>query len=179
MNVRDFIFEWQNQPVRIRMKKDCDILEISEDEKLGPFKNDDEVKLPYWQAKILVKQELAQFLDLKPIEPGDLHKILYRELPNPQLTPIDPNFYVKIHETLVELTERNEKNPDLLVLQKIKKLKTLLQDVVSRRFYKLLRIAATRGSESSEMLQNCTNEERELYKSLRKILEDWQSQFLV
>ena len=72
---------------------------------------------------MLVKQNLAEFLDLKPIEPGDLHKILYRELPNPQLTPIDPNFYVKIHENLLELTEQNKKTPDLLLLQKIKKLK--------------------------------------------------------
>lgn len=179
MNVKDFIFEWRNQPVRIRLVKDCEILEISDDEKLGPYKKGDEVKLPYWEAKILVKQNYAQFLDFKPIQPADLHKILYRELPKSQLTPIDPYFYVKIHETLLELTEQNKKNPDLLVLQKIKKMKSLLRDVLSRRFYKLLRMAAATGKVSSEMLENCSNEERELYESLRKILTEWEAQFLV
>lgn len=179
MNVRDFIFEWRNHAVRIRLLKECAILEISEDEKIGPFKEGDEVKLPYWQAKILVKQEYAKFIDLKPIQPGDLHKILYRELPNPQLTPIDPNFYAKIHESLVELTEQNKKNPDLLVLEKIKKMKSLLRDLISRRFYKLLRIAATVGGETSDMLKNCSNEEKDLYKSLREIIDDWVGQFLI
>ena len=179
MNVRDFIFEWRNHPERIKLIKECAVLEIPNDEKIGPFKEGDEVKLPYWQAKILVKQKYAKFIDLKPIQTGDLHKILYRELPNPQLTPIDPNFYVKIHDNLLQLTEQNKKTPDLLVLEKIKKMKSLLRDVVSRRFYKLLRIAATAGSETSEMLKNCSNEEKELYKSLKKILNNWEAQFLV
>ena len=179
MNVKDFIFEWRHHLERIKMKKDCDVLEISDDEKIGPFKEGDEVKLPYWQAKILVNQNYAKFIDLKPIQPGDLHKILYRELPNPQLTPIDPNFYVKIHESLLELTEQNKKNPDLLVLEKIKKMKSLLRDVISRRFYKLLRLAATTEKESSDILQNWTNEEKGLYEILRKILSEWESQFLI
>ena len=102
MNVRDLIFEWRNHPERIKLIKECAVLEIPNDEKIGPFKEGDEVKLPYWQAKILVKQEYAKFIDLKPIQTGDLHKMLYRELPNPQLTPIDPNFYVKIHDNLLE-----------------------------------------------------------------------------
>ena len=122
MNVRDFIFEWRNHPVRIRLIKECMLLEISADETIGPYKEGEEVKLPYWQAKILVKQDYANFVNLKPIQTGDLNKILYRELPNPQLTPIDPNFYVKIHETLLDLSERNKKNPDLLVMEKIKKI---------------------------------------------------------
>jgi len=177
--VRNFIFEWRNQPVRIKIIKDCAPLEITGTEKLGPFKEGDEIKLPFWQAKILVKHEYGKFLDFKPIQPADLHKILYRELPNPQLTPIDPHFYVKIHESLLELIEQNKTNPDLLRLEKIKKIRSLLRDVISRRFYKLLRIAATTGNENFEMLKNATTEERELYKNLRKILNEWESQFLI
>lgn len=176
--VRNFIFEWRHHPVKIRFIKDVGVLEITPDEKLGPFKEGEETKLPYWQAKILIKHNNAQFVDFKPIQTGDLHKILYKELPNPQLTQIDPNFYVKMHDTLLELTEQNKQQPDLLVLEKIKKMKSLFRDVISRRFYKLLRIAATRG-DNSDMLKNASNEEKDLYKHLQKTLTDWGSQFLV
>ena len=54
--VKDLVFEWRHQPVRIRMQKECGVLDLAEDEKLGPFKEGDEVKLPYWQAKIMVNQ---------------------------------------------------------------------------------------------------------------------------
>ena len=177
--MKDLVFEWRNHPVRIRMLKGCDILKITEENELGPFKEGEEVKLPYWQAKILVNENYAKFIDLKPIQTGDLHKILYREHPNPQLTQIDPNFYVKIHEDLLELTENYQKNPDLRLLQKIEKIKSLFRDVASRRFYKLLRIAATAPGERSELYENCTNEEKKLLESLRKILHDWETQFLV
>lgn len=161
------------------MLKKCDVLQISGEEKLGPYKEGEEVKLPYWQAKILVKQDYAKYIDLKPIQTGDLHKILYRELPNPQLTSIDPDFYVKIHEDLLELSEEYQKNPDLRLLQKIEKIKSLFRDVASRRFYKLLRIASTAPGERSELFENCTNEEKKLLESLRRILEDWEAQFIV
>ncbi len=177
--MKDLIFEWRHQLVRIRILKKCDVLEITADEKLGPFKEGEEVKLPYWQAKILVDWNYAKFIDLKPIQTGDLHKILYRELPTPQLTPIDPNFYVKVHEDLLELSKKYQKNPDLRLLQKIEKIKSLFRDVISRRFYKLLRIAATSPEEKSDVYQNCTKEERKLVESLRKILKEWESQFLV
>ncbi|MHA1650498.1 MAG: hypothetical protein ACTSYB_09895, partial [Candidatus Helarchaeota archaeon] len=75
--MKDLIFEWRHQLVRIRILKKCDVLEITADEKLGPFKEGEEVKLPYWQAKILVDWNYAKFIDLKPIQTGDLHKILY------------------------------------------------------------------------------------------------------
>ena len=165
--------------MRVRIVKSCDLLKITEEEKLGPYKEGEEVKLPFWQAKILVKQNYAKYIDLKPIQTGDLHKILYRELPNPQLTAIDPNFYVKVHEDLLELSEENQKKPDLRLMQKIEQIKSLFRDVVSRRFYKILRIAATAPGERSELLENCTNEEKVLLESLRKILEEWESQFLV
>ncbi|MFX1294405.1 MAG: hypothetical protein ACFFD2_06065 [Promethearchaeota archaeon] len=177
--MKDLIFEWQNHLVRIRMVKTCKAFKISEDEKLGPFKEGDEVKLPYWKAKIFVDQNYAKFIDLKPIQTGDLHKILYRELPNPQLTPIDQNFYVKVYEDLLELSEKYQKNPDLRLLQKIEKIKSLFRDVMSRRFYKLLRIAAAAPGKRSDIYQNCTNEEKKLLESLRKILEEWESQFLI
>jgi len=176
--VKDLVFEWRHQPVRIRMQKECGVLELSEDEKLGPFKEGDEVKLPYWQAKIMVSQNFAAFIDLKPIQQGDLHKILYRELPNPQLTAIDPNFYVKIHEDLIDLTEKYQKDQDILLFQKIEKIKSLFQDVTSRRFYKLLRLAATSGQKGPVDLENLSNEEKVLFESLRKILKEWESQFL-
>lgn len=176
--VKDLVFEWRHQPVRIRMLKECGALELSEDEKLGPFKEGDEVKLPYWQAKIMVSQNYATFLDLKPIQQGDLHKILYRELPNPQLTAIDPNFYVKMHEDLIDLTEKYQKDQDILLFQKIEKIKSLFQDVTSRRFYKLLRLAATSGQKGPVNLENLSSEEKVLFESLRKILKEWESQFL-
>lgn len=177
--VKDLIFEWRNQPVRIRMLKSCENFEVSEDEKIGPFKEGEDTRLPYWQAKVLVDLNYAKFLDLKPIDTGDLDKILYRELPNPQLTQIDPNFYVKIHEDLLELTSKYQKTPDLRLLQKIEKIKSLFRDVASRRFYKLLRIVASTGRESPDILQNCTTEEKKLMESLRKVLKDWEDQFLI
>ena len=136
------------------------------------------MKLPYWQAKILVNQSFAAFIDLKQIQQGDLHKILYRELPNPQLTSIDPNFYVKIHEDLVDLTEKYQKDQDIVLFQKIEKIKSLFKDVTSRRFYKLLRLAASGGQEGPEKLENLSNEEKVLYETLRNILREWQSRFL-
>ncbi|MHA1356617.1 MAG: hypothetical protein ACTSRC_00720 [Candidatus Helarchaeota archaeon] len=177
--MKDLVFEWRNHSVRIKMTKSCDILQITEKEELGPFKEGEEVKLPYWQAKILVNENYAKFVDLKTIQTGDLHKVLYRELPNPQLTAIDPDFYVKIHEDLLELTEQYKKKPDLRLLQKIEKIKSLFRDVISRRFYKLLRIAATAPEERSDVYKNCTNEEKVLLESLRKILEEWETQFLI
>jgi DNA replication initiation complex subunit (GINS family) len=160
------------------MLKACGELEISDDEKLGPYKEGDEMKLPYWQAKILVKENFAAFMDLKPIQQGDLNKILYRELPNPQLTSIDPNFYVKIHEDLVDLTEKYQKDQDILLFQKMEKIKSLFKDVTSRRFYKLLRLAATGVQEGPVNLENLSNEEKVLYESLRNILREWESRFL-
>jgi len=177
--VKDLIFEWRHQPVRIRLLKACGELEISEDEKLGPYKEGDEVKLPNWQARILVKENVAAFIDLKPIQQGDLHKILYRELPNPQLTAIDPNFYVKIHEDLVDLTEKYQKDQDILLFQKIEKVKSLFKDVTSRRFYKLLRLAASGGQEGPVNLENLSTEEKGLYESLRNVLKEWESKFLL
>lgn len=178
MNVKDFIFEWRHHLERIKMKKDCDVLEISDDEKIGPFKKGDEVKLPYWQAKILVNQNYAKFIELILIQTSDLSNILNIELKKSQLTPMNPYFYVKFNETMLELTEKNKKNPELLLKETIKNMKTSMRDILSRRFYKLLRMAASIGNVQSEILKNCTNEEKYLFESLRKILKDWESQFL-
>jgi DNA replication initiation complex subunit (GINS family) len=176
--MKDLIFEWQHHPVRIRMIRECGVLEISEDEKIGPFKEGDDIKLPYWQAKILVNEKYAKFLDLKPIQAGDIYKIFHRELPTSQLTTIDPDFYSKVHEDLVEMTKQFKENQDLRLFQEIEKIKPIYRDLVSRRFYKLLRMAAV-GGDNTEALQNCSNEEKELYKRLREIFEEFEAEFLI
>ncbi|MHA1751891.1 MAG: hypothetical protein ACTSYZ_05920 [Candidatus Helarchaeota archaeon] len=178
--MNNFIFKWQNRPVNVKFLKDLPEISLFLS-KFGPFKKDEDAKVPYWMAKILYQEHVIQFIDPIYYDIDELLKLERIEQEDTRIHNIDKEFYVKIKETFSQLL--NEiKNMDKFsintkYIQKQERMESLFIDIFSRRLYKILRIAS-KGANQSQYLDNFTGEELLLYNQLQKIIKSWTEDFI-
>ena len=145
--------------------------------KLSSAKVGQEVVVPYWTAKELVQLGYARFREEDVLNYNSLSKIHWREtIPaSRQLPALQANFYCLLRRHLAELHQLSRQ--DQVKLRELERSESLVRDIVNCRLRKIVSIAAS-PTPSEELIQGLTYEERVLYSTLNKIIENWKSKLL-
>ncbi|MGA2971181.1 MAG: hypothetical protein ABSE39_01000 [Candidatus Bathyarchaeia archaeon] len=175
MSVEDVDFDFENTHIRVVVTRE--IPETSRMAKLSSAKVGQELEVPYWTAKELVGLGYARFREDDVLNYNSLSKIHWREtIPaSRQLPALEPNFYCILRRHLAEL--RQESKQDQVKLRELERSESLVRDIVNCRLRKIVSIAAS-PTPSEELIQGLTYEERILYSTLNKTIEDWKSKLL-
>jgi len=175
MTVEDIDFDFENSPIRVIITRE--LPELSRIPKLSSAKVGQEIEVPYWTAKEIVRQGYARFREEDLLNHNSLSKIHWREtIPSSrQLPSLQPNFYCLLRRHLAEL--RLQSRQDQLKLRELERTENLVRDIVNVRVRKIISIAAS-PTPSEELLQGMTREEHTLYSALNGMIENWKSKLL-
>ena len=175
MTVDDIDFDFENSQIRVIVTRE--IPETTRLAKLSSAKVGQEIEVPYWTAKELVKAGFARFREEDTLDYNALSKIHWREtIPaSRQLPSLQPNFYCLLRRHMVQLSELSKQ--DQVKLRELERTETLVHDIVNVRIRKIVSLAAS-PTPSEELLQGLTREERALYSVLNKTIEEWRVKLL-
>ena len=135
-----------------------------------------ELEIPWWKAKILVDEGLADFIEKEKLDETYIQKKVWSEKAKPQLEELEKPFYLKISNILNQLKKEFKLNPNPAVIKKIEGLETQLNDLLSTRVSKILKMSF-RGA-PPKILENLTEEERWLYEKINQIIKIWVDRIL-
>ena len=175
MSVDDVDFDFENSQFRVVVTRE--LPETSRMAKLSSAKVGQEVEVPYWTAKQLVQLGYARFREEDVLNYNSLSKIHWREtIPaSRQLPALQANFYCLLRRHLAELHQMSKQ--DQVKLRELERSESLVRDIVNCRLRKIVSIAAS-PTPSEELIQGLTYEERVLYSTLNKTIENWKSKLL-
>jgi DNA replication initiation complex subunit (GINS family) len=106
-----------------------------------------------------------------------LHKIRWKERVQPtnKVSPLPEEFYPKLRRYLAYLKKTANNNPEKL--KEHEKSSRISRDIVNCRVKKIVSLASSPPL-TAQALQNLTPEERTLYHSLHKIINEWRTKIL-
>ena len=160
-------------PVRVTMKTSTDQMEVG-DLVISKAKEGDRVEMPRWVAEELVDLELAEVQE----EPFDVEifRALTREklLASPQLSPMEPNFYVRMRRRLAVVRMGLERGK--YRREDYEKLKTASYDLIGRRLSKLLSMSSSASVQT--IAERITPEERAFFSMSSTLSAAWKKALL-
>jgi hypothetical protein len=168
--------EFENSKVKVIAVRDSHELEFG-NEKIGPFKNGEEVEVLEWIAEILAEYGIVKFRDQDIMDLNSLSKIHWKEtIPaSRQLPPLGTNFYCELRRLIKRLYK--DSKTDSSKLKEYDKALSLSKDIVNCRLRKIASLAASPAT-TSDVIQGMAREEKALYVSLSSIIADWNQKLL-
>ena len=136
-----------------------------------------EIQLPKWAALKLSQLGLIEIKTTDEISLRDLLRILWRESREINLTKIDPQFYIKIKNTLRRLNKQTRENPQPENIQQTRRYKDTTTDIINCRMQKIIQ-AAISESLPPTITENMTLEEETLLKKISEAINQWKDQLL-
>jgi hypothetical protein len=174
--IRDADFVFQNMPIKIVANRDSPKIDLP-GVKVGPFKEGKEYEVRFWIATELKKAGIAHLRIDEPLDLMKLNKIHWKETriqTSQRVTPLPVDFYPKLRRYLKELNEeaikKAEKRSDYEKAQK------LSDDITRTRLKKIVSLASS--SQTRQILENLTKEERVLYDCLYGTISNWRTEIL-
>lgn len=152
--------------------KDHPVVQMSEDQKLGPFEKGHEYRMTRWIAEQLRIDGIVEIKDPQPITNAELRNILWKEVRSNVLTKLPERFYPRLRNYLRILRQQASKTGKPLAIREEEQALQNLRDLINSRLQKILRITQA-TSPPTTALGGLTPEERELYEQVRKIMESW------
>lgn len=140
-----------------------------------------EIVIPRWVSKILEGEGIVEVKDTQ-MNINELGRYSFLEVHSRSTTstlqklPID--FYQRLKDYLVELRENIAKKPSPELIDEYRKARSYVYDILRIRLNRILSLVqiSAEASEIREELEKLTPEELILYKSIRRLLEDWQKE---
>lgn len=175
MSVDDIDFDFENSLTRVVVTRE--IPETPRMSKLSSAKIGQEVEVPYWIARELVHLGYARFREEDVLNYNSISKIHWREtIPaSRQLPSLQANFYCMLRRHLSDLKQQGKE--DQVKLRELERTESLVRDIVNCRVRKIVSLAAS-PTPSEELIRGLTREERVLYSTLNKTIEEWKSKIL-
>ncbi|MDI9619709.1 MAG: DNA replication complex GINS family protein [Candidatus Nezhaarchaeota archaeon] len=158
------------EKVKVRFLKRTPEVEVG-GEVLGPFNQNQEVEVDRWIARMLSEEGYAEVIDEKGVDLNALSKIAWKESRNPQLSRLEPTFYVKARHYLQKLAEKASRAPEALTEKKSAEVK--LTDIINCRLQKIVHMALVGTQPPREVLENLTPEEKLLLEELSTMISQW------
>jgi DNA replication factor GINS len=157
-------------PVRVQFIKDYENLPLPSG--VVSLKRGDEIELPRWQARELLKRG---FIEVKEKKLGldEVNLYHYREKRSQNVSapqPLPQDFYLKARELIRELDEAIRKSPSSMLLRDREILEKNIIELAETRLLKIIRLAQAGGEEYRERL---TPEETIMHSVVRSLLEAW------
>jgi DNA replication factor GINS len=160
-------------PVGVTMKTSTEQIEVG-DLLLAKAKEGERLELPRWVAEELVDLNLAELQE----EPFDVEifKALTREkiLASPQLSPLEPNFYIRMRRRLAAVRSGVERGK--YRREDYEKLKTTSYDLIGRRLSKLLSMSSSASVQT--IADRITPEEKAFFSMSSSISAAWKRALL-
>lgn len=168
--------EFENSPSRINLLKEFPETRIG-DRVLGPYRQGQEVELPFWIATHFVQLGYAKFRDEDLLTLNTLSTTHYKEtLPGSRQIPKLPkNFYFHARRLLKDL--KSQESKDRTKAKELDKALSLSRDIANIRVKKIASLSAS-GEQPAELTSNLTAEELALYQTMRSIVDGWKKDIL-
>ncbi len=165
--------EFALSPVRVTMKSSVQEMEVG-DLVLKGLTGTQTVELPRWVAEELVDLGLAEIQE-EAFE-VEIYKALTREkiLSSPQLSPLEPNFYLRMRRRLAMVKAGVEKGK--YRREDLEKLRATSYNLIGRRLNKLLAISSSANLET--ISDRITPEERVFFSTCREVSDQWKAALL-
>lgn len=176
MTVDDIDFDFENSQIRVILTREIPDLPPKLSRTLTA-KVGQEVEVPYWTARELVRMGYARFREEDVLNYNSLSKIHWREtIPaSRQLPALQRNFYCLLRRHLSDLKESSRQ--DQVKLRELEKTESLVRDIVNCRVRKIVSLAAS-PTPSEELIQGLSYEERTVYTVLNATIVEWKSKLL-
>jgi DNA replication factor GINS len=160
-------------PVRVMMKTATEEMEIG-DLVLSKAKEGERLEMPRWVAEELVDLELAEMQE-EPFE-VEIFKALTREkiLASPQLSPLEPNFYMRMRRRLAAVRAGVERGR--YRREDYEKLRITSYDLIGRRLSKLLSMSSSASVQT--IADRITPEETAFFSMSSSISAAWKKALL-
>lgn len=168
--------EFENSPSRINLLKEFPETRMG-DRVLGPYRQGQEVELPFWIATHFVQLGYAKFRDEEQLTLNTLSTTHYKEtLPGSRQIPkLAKNFYFQVRRLLKDLKAQEAK--DRSKGRDLDKAISLSRDIANIRVKKIASLSAS-GEQPAELTSNLTAEELALYQNIRSTIESWRKDIL-
>ncbi len=173
--INEIVLSRIHTPVTIKLLKDL-TEEISKELEIPGKAAGSEFEISWWKAKILVDEKIAEFVDKNEIDETYIQKKVWSEKAKTQPEELEKTFYLKLAYQLAKLKNEFKINPSPILMKRIENLETLLNDLLSARISKILKMSF-RGA-PPKILENLTIEEKWLYDEINQILKIWVERIL-
>jgi DNA replication factor GINS len=160
-------------PVRVMVKSTVEEVEVGS-MMLSRMKEGETAEVPRWVAEELGELGIAEIQE-EPFE-TEIFKALTREkmLGSPQLSPLQPNFYLRMRRRLNAIKAGSETGK--YRRDDYERLKANCYDLIGRRLSKLLSISSSASLQT--IGDKITPEEKVFFTSSRSFSEQWKSALL-
>jgi len=160
-------------PVRVTMKTSTEPMEVG-DLLLRKAMEGEKLEMPRWVAEELVNLDLAETNE-EPFE-VEIFKALTREkiLASLQLSPLDPNFYIRMRRRLAAVRAGVESGK--YRREDYEKLRTTSYDLIGRRLSKLLSMSSSANVQT--IADRITPEEKAFFSMSSSIAAGWKKALL-
>jgi GINS complex protein len=152
--------------------KDHPAIQISEDQKMGPFEKGHEYRMTRWIAEQLKIEGILEIKDTQPVTNTEISKILWREVRSSVLTKLPEKFYPRLRNYLHILRQQASKTGKPIAIREEEQALQNLRDLLNSRLQKILRLTQA-TSPPTTALEGMTPEEKELYQQVREIIDSW------
>jgi hypothetical protein len=170
LELQRIVFDFEEKTVLIKSLVDNPGIKIGSN--TIKLIKDSEFEVPLWIARKLEAEGQAKIKRMKTFDIPKMQSILWEENNTHKLMELDPDFYPVVSLQLERLTKSAEGDP--YALRDKERMEALLKDIISKRRYKIIKLAQTVG-EPSPYVRNLTPEELWLFKSLKSQLQEWET----
>ena len=176
MSIKDVDFMFENKPVKVVINRNCPEIQLV-GVKVGPFEEGKEYEVKHWVAEELERVGIARVREEELLDAVKLHKISWKESIQQarQVSPLEEDFYPRLRRYLASLKRKAVSNPEKL--KEYDKARRLSRDIVNCRLRKIVSLASS-PAQTNQTLNNLAREERELYKQLYAIIDEWKLKIL-
>lgn len=169
-------FNYMNSLVRIIANRNHQEIKLA-GLTIGPFEEGNEYEVYNWVAEELEKAQVAHKREDDRFDASKLYRIQWRERAQiaGQITKPSDNFYPELRRCLAILRREAKETPEKL--REYERVMQLTQDIVNSRVKKIIMLA-TAPTQTDNILQNLTQEERFLYERLAHLIQKWREKII-
>ena len=140
-----------------------------------------EIVAPRWLVRMLSEQKILEPRE-EPMKINELGRYSFLETRSRQqsalLQKLPTDFYQKLRDYLETIRRKLSESPSPEIIDEYRRARSYTYDILRVRLQRILSLVQA-GEESSEIrgqLARLTPEELILYKTIRRLIEDWQKE---
>ena len=140
-----------------------------------------EIVAPRWLVRMLSEQKILEPRE-EPMKINELGRYSFLETRSRQqsalLQKLPTDFYQKLRDYLETLRRKLSESPSPEIIDEYRRARSYTYDILRVRLQRILSLvqAGEESSEIREQLARLTPEELILYKTIRRLIEDWQKE---
>ena len=140
-----------------------------------------EIVAPRWLVRMLSERKILEPRE-EPMKINELGRYSFLETRSRQqsalLQKLPTDFYQKLRDYLETLRRRLSESPSPEIIDEYRRARSYTYDILRVRLQRILSLvqAGEESSEIREQLARLTPEELILYKTIRRLIEDWQKE---